>query len=161
MVSAELAVSGANVAWKLTAIVPGAAAAIGSVTGTQTTATMGNVTEVLVSPNADITKTAIGHISLQSALLDIRKVSRALNGHDTEMSVDRFIRLANEQVLDHEPQFSEAADHWGFEPGVQSWTGTNASVTQSTVTLSGVVPWAFAGAGTPADGSYFILTTAH
>jgi hypothetical protein len=159
LVSAELAVSGANVAWKLTAIIPGAAAAIGSVTGTQATATMGSVSEILAGPNADITKTAVGHISVQYALIDITKVSRALNGHDTELSVDRFIRLANEQALDQEPQFAETADHWGFETGVQSWTGSNASVAQSTVT-AGSTPWGFACNGTPLDPTYFIASNA-
>ncbi len=159
LVSAELAVSGANVAWKLTAIVPGAATAIGSVTGTQTTATMGSVSEVLAGPNADITKTAMGHFSVQYALIDITKVSRALNGHDTELSVDRFIRLANEQALDQEPQFAETQDHWGFETGVQGWTGSNASVTQSTVT-AGSTPWGFACNGTPLDPTYLIASNA-
>lgn len=159
LVSAELAKSGTAVAWKLTAIVPGAAAALGSVAGTQASATMGNVTEVLVAPNADITKTAIGHISVQYALADIRKVSAAINGHDTEMSIDRFIRLANEQALDAEPQFNETADHWGFEPDTQGWTASNASVTRSGVTLSGT-PWSFACNGTPANGTYYIATNA-
>src|SRR5215472_2985745 len=145
LVSAELAASGTAVAYKLTAIIPGAVAAIGAVTGTQASASMGNVSEVLAGPNADITKTAIGHISVQYALLDITKVSRALDGHQFEVSVDRFIRLANEQALDQLPQFAEAADHWGFEPGVQGWTGSNATAAQSTVTLSGVTPWGFAG----------------
>jgi hypothetical protein len=159
LVSAELAVSGANVAWKLTAIVPGAATALGSVSGTQVTATMGSVSEVLAGPNADITKTAMGHFSVQYTLIDITKVSRALNGHDTELSVDRFLRLANEQALDQEPQFNETADHWGFETGTQSWTATNASVSQSAVTVGGT-PWSFACNGTPLDPTYFIASTA-
>ena len=160
MVSAELATSGSSVAWKLTAIIPGAAAAIGSVTGTQATASVGNVSEVLAGPNGDITKTAIGHISVQYALIDITKVSRALNGHDTELTADRLIRLANEQALDNQTQFAEAADHWGFEPGVQGWTGSNASVAQSGVTAGTATAATYSGQVTsPGTGVSIVFVT--
>ena len=165
MVSAELAKSGANVAWKLTAIKPGSSSVVTTASGTATTATIGNVTEVFAAPNADITKTAMGHISVQYALIDVTKVSAALHGHHTEMGIDRFIRLANEQALDNAVEFNETADHWGFRSGTQSWGGTNGAVTQSTVfsssqdsDSSGV--WSFTVSGTPAFSNYFILTTA-
>ena len=138
MVSAELATSGANVAYKLAAIKPGDKTIIGSVTGTQTTATLGNVTEVIAGPNSDITKTAIGHISVQYARVSLPKVSQALNGHDTEMGVDRFLRLANEQAMDNAIEFNEAADHWGFEASTQSWVGTNCALTNPTTTFTPV-----------------------
>jgi hypothetical protein len=165
MVSAELAKSGANVAWKLTAIKPGDSAVVTTASGTATTATVGNVTEVFAAPNADITKTAMGHISVQYALIDLTKVSKALHGHHTEMGVDRFIRLANEQAMDNAAEFTERSDHWGFRDGTQSWSATNGAVSQSTVFTSsqdtdnsGV--WSFTVSGTPAFTNYFILTTA-
>jgi hypothetical protein len=165
MVSIELATSGANVAWKLRAITPGATSVIGTVSGTQTTATVGNVSEVLAAPNADITKTAAGHISVQYALIDLTKVSKALDGHRSEMGIDRFIRLCNEQAMDNSTEFTEQADHWGFRDGIQSWAALNGAVTSSTVwsspadsDSSGV--WSFTVSGTPANNNYFVLSTA-
>ncbi|MBO0813631.1 MAG: hypothetical protein J2P30_00530 [Actinobacteria bacterium] len=149
LVSAELKVSGANVAWRLACVKPGGTSDFGSVTGTQFTATMGNVTEVVVSPNADVTKTAIGHISVQYAFLGLQKVSKALAGHETEMGVDRFIRLADEQALGNAVEFSEGADHWGFETGTQSWTGTNCALANPATTATG---W-------PAEGAHSLLLT--
>lgn len=165
MVSMELVNSGANVAYTLAAIIPGATALLGSVTGTQTTASIGNITEVIAAPNHDITKTAMGHISVQYALVPLVQVSNALNGHVSEMTVDRFIRLGNEQALDNVPQYNETADHWGFETGtVQSWTATNASVSNSTVSASGLTAQGGGGAplitNWPAEGTHSLLITA-
>ncbi len=134
MVSMELVNSGASVAYTLSAIKPGATALLGSVTGTQAAASIGNVSEIIAAPNADITKTAMGHFSVQYALIPLVQVSKALDGYTSEMSVDRFLRLAAEQALDTRPQFSETADHWGFELGhyVAMWTPANAGLTRST-----------------------------
>lgn len=131
MVSLELSNSGTSVAWKFTAIQPGASSVVATATGTVTTASVGNVTEVIVAPNADITTTALGHISVQYGLIDVTKVSKALDGHNTEMGVDRFIRLANEQALDANPEYNETVDHWGFETGTNGWGGAFGTVTQS------------------------------
>ena len=159
MVSVELVNSGANVAWAFKTITPGSATLRNSASGTVTTAAVGNVTEVTAAPNADITKTAMGHISVQYALIDLRKVSRALHGHHAELGIDRFIRLCNEQAMANVPEFNEAKDHWGFEEGLQGWTATNAAATRSTVTL-GNTPWFGPGNGTPADGSNFAASNA-
>ena len=137
LVSAELAASGANVAWRLAMIKPSGNADFDSVSGTLTTATLGNVSEVIAGPNGDITKTAVGHISVQYAFQGLTKVSRALGGHETEMGIDRFARLCSEQALDNAVEFNETADHWGFETGTQSWATTNCSITQSSVTAPG------------------------
>jgi len=114
MMSMELATVGSNVTWVLTGIIPGnrkvVATASGSVAGA-----CGAVSEVTVDPNGDITKTALGHISVQYALIPLTQVSKALNGYDAELTVDRFIRLANEQALGNAVEFSEGDDHFGFE----------------------------------------------
>jgi hypothetical protein len=161
MVSMELVQAGANVNWKLAAIVPGASTVFATYTGTVNTATVGNVTEVIVAPNADVTKTGIGHISVQYALIGLVKVSKALDGHQSEMGIDRFIRLLNEQALDNRPEFSETVDHWGFETGLAGWTGVNAAL--STPTTSVLV----AGDSNltifsqwPPDGAHSLLITA-
>lgn len=136
MASVELGPSGANMAWAISTLLPGAAALQSFQVGTQAAASIGNVTEVIAGPNADITKTAIGHISVQYALIPLLQLSDRINGHVSEMTIDRFIRLANEQAMDTEPEFNETADHWGFEG------------------------WTFSTSGTPTNTSYFILSTA-
>jgi hypothetical protein len=155
------------VAYKLRAVVPGATTELGTtVTGSQASATLGNVTEVLVGPNADVTKIAIGHVSVQYAVIALLQVSRALAAHDTEMGVDRFIRLANEQAMGALPEYTEGNDHWGFESGTQSWVATNGALTNPTTSVIGHVG---AGAGEmnpdvafwawPPEGSHSLLLT--
>jgi len=152
MVSAELAVSGADVAWAFSAIKPGGSGVVAKTSGTVTTATMGSVSQVIAAPNGDITKTAMGHFSVQYALIALWKVSQALNGHHAELGIDRFKRLANEQALGNLSEFSETVDHWGFETGTQSWAANNAAVTQSSVTLP--------DGSWPSGGSKSLLITA-
>src|SRR5206468_3998398 len=113
MVSIELKNNGANVDWAFRAIQPGSKTLLGSATGSLATAAVGNVSEILAGPNGDITKAAMGHISLQYAFVDLRKVSRALHGHHEEMGIHRFIRLLNEEAMGAEPGHSETNDHWG------------------------------------------------
>ena len=138
MVSVELVNSGANVAWAFKSVIPGKTTLLGSASGTVTTAAVGNVSEILAGPNADITRTAIGHISLQYAKINLLKVSKALDGHSDEMGIDRFIRLANETAMGALPTFSETNDHWGFETGTQSWVGTNCALTNPTTSFTPV-----------------------
>lgn len=148
MVSAELAASGSNVHWTLKAILPGKTSVLGSATGTFS-GSLGNVTEVFAAPNGDITKSAMGHISVQYALIDLVHVSKALDGHHSEMGVDRFIRLCNEAALDNFPQYAETADHWGFEDGSpQGWGAVAGTAANSTA-------WA-----SPVDGGMSLLLTA-
>lgn len=156
MVSIELAKSGTSVAWALSAILPGASGVIAKTSGTLTTTSMGSVSQIVVDPDTDISKTAIGHISVQYALIPLYKVSEALNGHDQELGIDRFLRLADEQALGAVAETLEASDHWGFETGTQSWTANNGAVTQSAVTHSsgGVRDW-------PSDGTHSLLLTAN
>jgi hypothetical protein len=151
MVSIELAKSGTAVAWKLSAIIPGASGVVNSTSGSVASSSMGSVSQVIVDPNGDVTKTALGHISVQYALVPLYQVSEAVNGHYTETGVERFLRLADEQALSAYAEYSEGADHWGFETGTQSWVATNGTVTQqSTVVTSG---W-------PTDGTHSLRLSA-
>ena len=129
-----------GVKYVMRAITPGAPATLGTVSGTVTSSVIGNVTEVIVSPNADITKTALGHISVQYAFVPLNTVSNAINGYQGEMGIDRFIRACAEQALGNVVEFAEQADHWGFEGGVQSWTGANCALTTSTYSIPLVFP---------------------
>lgn len=165
MVSIELQNSGSSIAWAFKSVIPGNKTLLGSASGTVTTASVGNVSEIIAGPNADITKTAIGHISLQYAKINLLKVSQALNGHHQEMGIDRFIRLANETAMGAIPSFSETNDHWGFEASTQSWVGTNCALTNPTTTFTPVDTdtqpnltnyplW-------PPDGTHSLLMTAN
>jgi hypothetical protein len=154
MVSAELAVSGADVKWAFSAIRPGDDGVVAKGSGTVTTATMGSVSQVIVAPNGDITKTAIGHISVQYALIPLWKVSRALHGHHTESGIDRFIRLAKEQAMGHLEEYNEGSDHWGFEAGTQSWVAVNGALTNPTTTFTDT-----GGDTWPTVGTHSLLLT--
>lgn len=137
MVSMELTPSSVvpgAVHWSLSALAPGSLG-VGSqvVSGLLGGATMGSVSQILVDPNGDVTKTAIGHISVQYALIPLWKVSQALDGHQFEGGPDRFIRLAREQALGQIVQYNETVDHWGFEDGtLQGWTGAHGTLANST-----------------------------
>lgn len=150
MVSIELAKSGTSVAWAFSAIIPGASGVVAKTSGTLTSTSMGSVSQIVVCPNTDISKTAIGHISVQYALIPLYQVSQALNGHDTELGIDRFIRLADENALGAVAEYNETADHWGFETGTQSWVGTTVTLAQVTTTFSG---------GWPTDGTHSLRLT--
>ena len=98
MVSMELAASGSNVNWKLTAIVPGAGAVVASFTGSFA-GTMGAVSQVVVNPNGNVADVGLGHIVVQYALESLIVVSGALNGYAGELASDRFTRLCTEQGI--------------------------------------------------------------
>lgn len=160
MVSIELAPNGTGVNWAFKAIVPGNKFLIGQASGTQASATLGNVTECIVGPNGDITKTAMGQITVQYALVDLRSVSDSLNAHNSEMGIDRFIRLCTEEALGYEAQFSEGTDHWGFESSTQSWVATNCTLTNPTTTFDNVVAFVVYQSWPP-EGTHSLLITAN
>jgi len=98
MVSMELAKSGSNVAWKLTAIVPGAGTVVATFTGSFA-GTIGAASQVIVNPAGNIDDVGLGHVVVQYALEDLTVVSSSLNGHAGELAADRFIRLCTEQGI--------------------------------------------------------------
>lgn len=173
MVSVELQNSGSSVNWALTAIKPGIGQKkIGTVSGTQATSACGNVSELIVAPNGDITKIAMGHFSVQYALIDLTHVSAALDGHSSEHTVDRFIRLMYEESYSAETGlYNEGSDHWGFENSTQSWVATNcalSSVTSPTLFPGFVISnTGDLGSGQtnwwnwPSDGSYSLSIVAN
>lgn len=144
LVSMELTQSGTSVNWRLASIIAGAKNPSGSITGTLASSATGGVSEIIVAPNADVTKTAMGHISLQYAFVNLTTVSSHMDAHKQEMGIDRFVRLLTEQAMQSAVEYSETADHWGFETGTQGWTGTRATLAQSQFAVAGGV-WPTAG----------------
>jgi hypothetical protein len=155
MVSMELAKSGTAIAWAFSAIIPGQHGVVAKTSGSVASATMGSVSQIVVGPNGDITKTAIGHVSIQYALIPLWKISEALNGHDQETGINRFRRLANQAAMGHVEEYNEGADHWGFEVGTQSWVGTNCALTNPTTTFTDV-----GGDTWPTHGTHSLLLNA-
>lgn len=134
MVSMELTQSGTSVNWQLEALVPGSVG-VGNqkVSGTLPTTTLGSVSSVVVDPNQDVSKTAIGHISVQYVLVPLWKVSQALDGFQYEAGPERFFRIGQEQAMDNLIEYNETNDHWGFEDGTtQGWQVTNGTLGNST-----------------------------
>ena len=152
MVSVELTTNGTAVNWAIRAVEPGKDSLVGTKSGTLASATVGNVSEVIAGPNQDITKTAMGHISVQYALVPLIRVSKALDGHHSEMGIDRFIRFCNEQVMDHEIILREKAEHWGFEDGTTQGCGSqNATINNELAVFNAPTYYGDAMATTPYD----------
>jgi len=99
LVSGELVQNGATqIAWKLTAITPGATSAVATFTGT-VSGTLGSVTEVLTNSGSPVETLAvgIGHVSVQYAVDPIVHLSGALAAYSGELAATRFARLCGEQ----------------------------------------------------------------
>lgn len=95
-VSMELRKSGANIAYSLTTLAPGASS--GSATsGTLTTASVGHATALWVGPNGDLVGTALGHITIQSTWDSLFNYGDQLNAHAGETAGSRFTRLCGEE----------------------------------------------------------------
>lgn len=153
MWSIELVQSGGNINWALRTITPGATSLLGSTTGS-VAGTVSYVTQVILNNSKTIYLAAMAHVSVQNALIPLTTVSGHLNGHTNEISVDRLIRIANEQAMGAEIRYAEGSDHWAFASTVQGWTGTNATIAQSGVvgpwtdgSVTGLVITASGGAG--------------
>jgi hypothetical protein len=100
MVSLELSASGANIAWAIRSVTPGAVSVTNpaSNTGTVTTAAMGAPSQVVVNPDSAVTDTAVGMIVVQYANEDMvtSGLADAINGHDGELAGNRFTRMCSE-----------------------------------------------------------------
>lgn len=100
LVSMELGTSGANVTWKLTAIVPGSATVVATSSGSFV-GTLGAASQVVVNPSgaSGVNDVAIGHVIVQYALDDIVNLSQAVNGFAGERAGTRFTRLCRESRI--------------------------------------------------------------
>lgn len=96
MVSVELGTSGANVTWKLTAILPGAGSALATFSGS-VAGTIGSVTEIKFDPTAALTATTVGHATVQYALVPLTDLADPINGYAGELAGDRITRLCGEE----------------------------------------------------------------
>lgn len=97
-VSLELQASGGNVSCNIVTLQVGAFSGIGD-GGTQTGATVGNVTQVVINPGGLLTGTAIGQISVQPVWETLYDLGSALNAWQGEAAGARFKRLCDEEAI--------------------------------------------------------------
>jgi hypothetical protein len=100
LVSCELTPSGGNVAFALRLIKPGAAGITESLTGTLTTASVGQVSLVRFSRGNTLMDTAVGHLSVTyGAVPSMVSAANALGGYAGEKAMDRFTRICGEMGI--------------------------------------------------------------
>ena len=100
LVSCELTPSGGNVAFALRLIAPGAAGITESMTGTITTASVGQVSSVRFSRGNTLMDTAVGHLSVTyGAVPSMVSAAAALGGYVGEKAMDRFTRICGEMGI--------------------------------------------------------------
>lgn len=131
VVSVELTPSGTSVAWALKTAPPGINSAITTVaSGTLASATLGGVSNVYSNPNGTETgAVGIGHFIIHSDVPSIIGLAAAASGYTGELAGDRFARLCNEEAIGF--SLVDPA-RWYFEDSTDSWTGSNATIAQST-----------------------------
>jgi len=97
LASCELTPSGGNVAWAFRLIQPGAAGITESMTGTVSTASVGQVSTVTFSRANVLMDTAVGHCSVTYASpASMVSAASALAGYPGEKAADRFTRICGE-----------------------------------------------------------------
>lgn len=103
-VDIELTQSGTSVNWKLSAIEPGAGSVVGTYTGTLTSSSVGNVSDVYVNFNSSTTKsaTSAGWIVVATYADTLVNTSVVLAGYNGERAAARMSRLCAEQGLGFE-----------------------------------------------------------
>ncbi len=97
MITMELAQSGGNITWKINHLTVDTGAIGTAVTGSFV-GTMGSVSTVVANPAGTIADVALGHISVQYAVVDLSDASlqAALLAHNAERAATRFLRLCTE-----------------------------------------------------------------
>lgn len=101
MVSMELIANGSNATWKLTAIEPGAGSVIATVTGSVSSASIGNVSDIYVDPAGAIvdSSTSVGQVSVQQYADTLPNISDIIAGFAGELAADRLERLCTEEGI--------------------------------------------------------------
>jgi Concanavalin A-like lectin/glucanases superfamily len=107
-VSLELQASGGNVSCNFVTLVAGASSGIDDA-NTQTGATVGNVTQVVINPGGLLTGTAIGHVSVQPVWDTLYDLNGPLIAWRGEAAGTRFKRLCDEEAIVFRPVGNLAA----------------------------------------------------
>lgn len=101
LVSAEMTVSGSNIAWTLTGLEvspTGADAAVAATaSGTLTSADLGDPFDLIMNPSGTLTGTVFGHMAILEVASAVTDLAPAVAAHAGETAGDRFTRLCMEQ----------------------------------------------------------------
>ncbi|MDH2425789.1 hypothetical protein [Sphaerisporangium sp. TRM90804] len=100
--SVELTETGADVAWQIVTLEVGASTG-SAFSGTLTTDTVGRVTSVRIAPDQGLSTTAIGHLSVHSAITSIFDGAPALRAWVGETAGARVKRLCAEEGIAFTP----------------------------------------------------------
>jgi hypothetical protein len=100
MVDVELIGNGANATWVVSAVEPGASSVLASYTGSVSTITIGNASDVYTNPDQAITdNTSVGWISVQVAAAPLLSMAPIIAGYAGELVADRLLRLCTEEGI--------------------------------------------------------------
>ena len=99
MIDVELTASGSGATWTLAAIQPGASSALASYTGSVSTVTVSNTSDVYISPNDDVNFASAGHIAVQTYADPLTVLAQVMAGHAGELAETRLARLCAEESL--------------------------------------------------------------
>lgn len=99
-VSAELTQTGADVAWALSTI-NASTGAIGGISGTFATATVGRLSSVTVAPAGTLTDSVFGHISVQSDVTSVFDLADQVTAFLGEVVTTRLARLSTEEGINY------------------------------------------------------------
>jgi hypothetical protein len=97
-VSLELQASGGNVLCNFVTLVAGASVGLDD-SNTQSSASVGNVTQVVINPGGLLTSTAIGQISVQPVWTSLFDLAGPLDAWQGEQAGVRFKRLCDEESI--------------------------------------------------------------
>jgi hypothetical protein len=122
----SLSNSGSNVAWALTLYLPGTSSPYGSASGTLSSASVGNATSIVFNSGAAYKGTAVGQgIVLYDTSPSLVTAADALQGHQGETALARFVRICTEQGI-----ATETIGSSSVQMGPQ-YDGTFAAVLQT------------------------------
>ncbi len=100
MADVELTQNGAGGAtWSLAVIEPGADSALGTYTGTVSSVTVSNVSDVYISPDSDVSFASVGHIAVQTYADPLTVLATVMAGYAGELAETRLARLCSEEGL--------------------------------------------------------------
>jgi hypothetical protein len=91
--------SGSDIAWKYSTLAPGAGAGAYQ-SGTATGQTAGTITSLTLNPTGVMKQSVIGHIMINTAVLDLFAQSDQLKAYAGEDAINRMRRLCAEESVD-------------------------------------------------------------
>ncbi|WP_435070450.1 hypothetical protein [Amycolatopsis thermoflava] len=96
MLSVELQQSGGNINWAIVTVQPGASSG-SAASGTVTGRALGAITDVYLTPDANVQNVAFGHLHVQNAFQSLFALGAPLNAWRNEFATNRALRLSRDE----------------------------------------------------------------